>query len=94
MRKKVVVLCTLCVLIMLSLAFVFSGCSLKVGTPKYITENYENLAENASFVHNSVSQGGDATLKMNGNKTFNTIALSEKSNVVSSFEIYINNDMI
>ncbi len=94
MRKKVVVLCTLCVLIMLSLAFVFSGCSLKIGTPKYITDNYENLAENASFVHNSVSQGGDATLKMNGNKTFNTIALSEKSNVVSSFEIYVNNDMI
>ncbi len=71
-----------------------SGCSPKVGVPKNILNNYENLAENSDFNIQSASVGGSATLKLGGIKKFNTIALTEKGKSITSFEIYIDNQMI
>lgn len=94
MKKKGLILSVLCLLMTFCSVVFFSGCTAKIGTPKYITENYENLAENANFSVQSVGAGGTATLKLDGKKRFNTISLSEKKKAITSFEIYIDNEKV
>ncbi len=94
MKKKIAVLCAICIFTIFSTLFILSGCSVKVGTPKYVTDNFENLAENATFSQYSSGEGGSAIVNLNGCKKFNTIALVEKSNAIAAFEIYIDGNLV
>lgn len=94
MKKKFAILLSCCALIILCTVFLLSGCAPKVGTPKTVADNYENLAENGNFSQQGTGNSGVATLTFDGKKKFNTIALSEKGKSVSSFEIYIGDNLV
>lgn len=94
MRKKIIATILCCVLITISAGLIFSGCSTKIGTPKNILENYENLAEEASFSKQNDGSDDYVTLNFKSKKKFNTIALTEKSKAVTSFEIFIDNELV
>lgn len=89
MKKKFVALCLVFVLVTTVLGLTLSGC-VKVGTPDYIADNYENLAANAAFS----KADGYATVKLDGVKKFNTVALSEDGDNVTSFELYVGGDLV
>ena len=94
MRKKVVALSLFCILIALSVGITCSGCALRIGVPENITDRFDNLAADAEFMRQDNEVEESALLQLQGKKKFNTIALSEKTDTIAAFELYIDGELV
>lgn len=90
--KKFLVLIIICCVAICPI-FVMSGCNMS-STPNEIAKNYENVAKGYTVNAKNGGESDCITFEFKGEKTFNSVALKEKGNNITNYELYVGDEMI